>query len=187
MGGKMQAGLKLADALTRLCDWAARIAALLLFVLVGVIIYDVIGRKFFATGSFRLQELEWHLHGVIAVFAFGYAYTRNAHVRIDVLADRMSDRFRLWLEFWVILLLVIPFFAFIVWYGYEFAERAFIRGEGANGGRGVPHRWVIKSVVPLSALLTIAGCAAVAIRILAVLKRPDLITTPFIERGLWKR
>jgi len=183
----MQAGLKIADALTALCDWAARLAAVLLFALVGVIIYDVIGRKFFATGSFVLQELEWHLHGVIAVFAFGYAYTRNAHVRIDVVADRMSNRFRLWLEFWVILLLVIPFFLFIAWYGYEFALRAFERGEGANGGRGLPHRWIIKSAVPLSALLTIAGCSAVALRILAVLKRPDLLRDPFLERGLWKR
>lgn len=183
----MQASLRIASALTKLCDWAARIAAVLLFVLVFVIMYDVIGRKFFATGSFMLQELEWHLHGVIAVFAFGYAYTRNAHVRIDVLADKMSDRFRLWLEFWVVILLVIPFFLFIVWYGYEFALRAFERGEGANGGRGLPHRWFIKSAVPISALLTIAGCTAVAIRIFAVLRRPDLLSDPFIERGLWKR
>ncbi len=182
----MQAGLKFADALTWICDWAARLAALLLFILVGIIIYDVIGRKFFATGSFVLQELEWHLHGVIAVFAFGYSYTRNAHVRIDVFADRMNDRFKLWLEFWVIVSLVIPFFALIAWYGYEFAERAFVRGEGANGGRGLPHRWIIKSVVPMSAVLTIMGCTAVAIRILAVLKRPDLISNPFLKRGLWK-
>jgi hypothetical protein len=44
----MQAGLKFADALTLICDWAARIAALLLFILVGVIIYDVI---FHVTGT----------------------------------------------------------------------------------------------------------------------------------------
>lgn len=183
----MQAGLRLAAALTRLCDWAARLAAVVMVALVFVIMYDVIGRKFFATGSFLLQELEWHLHGLVATFAFGYAYTRNAIVRIDVLADRMNARFRLWLEFWVILLLVIPFFLFILWYGYEFALRAFERGEGANGGRGLPHRWIVKSLVPISAILTIAGCSAVAIRIYAVLRRPDLLAEPFIERGLWKR
>lgn len=183
----MQAALKLADGLTRACEWAARIAGVVMIGLVFVIMYDVIGRKLFATGSVILQELEWHMHGLVATFAFGYAYTRNAIVRIDVVADRMSDRFRLWLEFWVVVLLVIPFFAFIVWYGYEFAERAFLRGEGANGGRGLPHRWIVKSLVPISALLTIAGCTAVALRILAVLKRPDLLSDPFIERGLWKR
>lgn len=183
----MQAALNAAAALTRICDWAARIAAVLLVVLVAVIMYDVIGRKFFDTSSFVLQDLEWHIHGVIAMFAFGYAYTRDAHVRIDVLAHRMNPRFRLWLELWVVVLLVIPFFAIIVWYGYEFAERAFVRGEGANGGRGLPHRWVIKSVIPVAGLVTIAGCVAVVLRILAVLRRPDLVETPFIERGLWKR
>mgnify|MGYP000061894464 CR=1 FL=1 len=183
----MQASLKIASALTWVCDLAAKIAAVFLFVLVGVIIYDVIGRKFFATGSFVLQELEWHIHGVIAVFAFGYAYTRNAHVRIDVLAGAMSARFRLWLEFCAIVLLVIPFFLFIAWYGYEFALRAFENGEGANGGRGLPHRFIIKSAVPISALLTIAGCTAVALRIIVVLRRPDLLGNPFLERGLWKR
>lgn len=183
----MHTSLKIASALTTICDWAARLAAVLLFVLVGVIMYDVIGRKFFSTGSTILQELEWHLHGVIAVFAFGYAYTRDAHVRIDVVAAKMPPRFRLWLEFWVVVLLVIPFFLFIAWHGYEFAARAFERGEGANGGRGLPHRWIIKSAVPISALLTIAGCTAVALRILATLKRPDLITQTFLERGLWKR
>ena len=59
--------------------------------------------------------------------------------------------------------------------------------EGANGGRGLPYRWIIKTAVPISALLTIAGCTAVALRILVVLKRPALLADPFIERGLWKR
>lgn len=74
----MNAALKLSNGLIRLCEWAARIAAVVMVMLVFVIIYDVIGRRFFSTGSFVLQELEWHMHGVVAVFAFGYAYTRNA-------------------------------------------------------------------------------------------------------------
>lgn len=183
----MQASLTIAHGLTRICDWAARLAAVVMVALVMVIMYDVIGRKFFATGSVMLQELEWHMHGVVAVFAFGFAYTRNAHVRIDVLVDRIPDRTRLWLEFFTVVFLVIPFFLLIAWYGFEFAERAFVRGEGANGGRGLPHRWIIKSAVPISALLTICGCTAVALRILVVLRRPDLLVSPFIERPLWKR
>jgi len=183
----MERALFLARALTRICDWAARLAAVVMVALVFVIVYDVIGRKFFATGSVILQELEWHMHGVVALFCIGFAYTRDAHVRIDVLADRMPPRFRLWLEFWALALLAIPFLMIVVYYGYEFAERAFIRGEGANGGRGLPHRWVIKSVVPASAAVTICACLAVMIRILAVLRRPDLLTSPFIETPLWKR
>lgn len=182
----MKTALKLADFLTRICDWAARIAGVVMVALIFVIVYDVVGRKFFATGSIFLQELEWHMHGMVALLCIGFAYTRDAIVRIDVLVDRMNARFRLHLEFWVLALLVIPFFLIVVWYGYEFAERAFQRGEGANGGRGLPYRWIIKSVVPVSAVITICACVAVMLRIWGVLYRPDLIQSAFVKRPLWK-
>ena len=182
----MERALRVSGALTRMCDWAARLAAVVLIALVFVIIYDVVGRRFFSTGSIILQELEWHMHGVVALFCIGFAYTRDAHVRIDVLATTSNQRFRYWLEFLVLGAIIIPFLLIVAWYGYEFAERAFLRGEGANGGRGLPHRWVIKSVVPLSALLTIVACIAVMIRLYAALRRPDLLTSPFVDTPLWK-
>lgn len=166
---------------------AARFTGLLLLALTAVIIYDVIGRRFFSTGSFKLQELEWHLHGAIAVLAFGYAYTRNAHVRIDILSDKISERSKLWMEITINVVFLIPFFCLIIWYGYEFAERAFIRGEGSNGGLGLPNRWIIKAVIPISGILAICGASAVALRCLVVLRRPDLLTSPFEKAGLWKR
>lgn len=177
-----------ADVLTRICDYAGRIAAVVMVALVFLIMYDVVGRKFFATGSVMIQDLTWHMHGVVAMFAFGYTYTRNAHVRIDVFAHRYNRRFRLWFEFFVVLFLVIPFLLLIAWYGYLFAERAFIRGEGANGGRGLPYRWIVKSIVPVSALLTISGCVAVCLRIWTVVHSSSgTLSDAFIERPLWKR
>jgi len=183
----MEHCLKISKLLIRINEYAARFAAALLLVLTFVIIYDVIGRRFFSTGSIILQELEWHLHGVIALFAIGYTYTRNAHVRIDVLTHRFSDRFKLWLEITAIVALLIPFLLLVAYYGYEFAERAFVRGEGANGGRGLPHRWIIKSVVPVAAVLIIMAATSVALRCLVVLRRPDLLDDPYERSGLWKR
>ena len=183
----MTALLTLSNRLSWICLQFARFAGLLLFVLTAVIIYDVIGRRFFATGSFRLQELQWHLHGAIAVLGFGYAYTRNAHVRIDIFAAGLSEKTRLWLEFWAIVLFLIPFMVLLLWFGYEFAERSFVRGETSSGGLGLPHRWIIKSAIPLSALLTLLGATAIALRCLIVLTRPDLLETPFEKAGLWTR
>lgn len=182
----MERALTVAAVLTRICDWAARLAAIVLVLLVFVVMYSVIQRSFLTGGSVYSQDLQWHLHGVVALLAIGFGYTRDAHVRIDVLADCMAPRFRFWLELWVLALFVLPFLALLIWYGYDMAERAFLRGEGANGGRGLPHRWVIKSVVPLSALLTMLGCLAVMTRLIGALFRPDLITKPFVTRPLWK-
>jgi len=181
----MKTLLKVSDILSWVCKWAARFAGALLLILTALIMYDVIGRKFFNTGSLKLQELEWHLHGAIAMLCFGYAYTRNAHVRIDIFAGKMSERAKLWLEFWGILLLLIPGMLILAWYGYTFAERSFTRNEVAPGGLGLSHRWIVKSLVPVSAILTIFGGVSVAIRCLATLR--GVRETPFESRGLWTR
>lgn len=171
--------IALSDALA----WPGRVIArglgLLLLVLVAVILYDVIGRKFFATGSIFLQELEWHLHGAIAVLGFGHAYVRNAHVRIDVFSARMTARTRLRLEAAAIVLLLLPFMALVIWFGTDFAWRSFVRGEGSAGGLGVPHRWVIKSAVPLAGVLTSLGALSVLLRVIVALRRPGAPGDPW--------
>lgn len=160
----------------------ARVAGYLLLVLTLVIMYDVVGRKFFNTGSFKLQELEWHLHGAISMLALGYAYLVNTHVRIDIFANRLSKTFKLWLELFGIVLFLIPFMLVLLHYGFDFAERSFFRGEGSPGGLGLPNRWIVKSTVPLAALLCLTAGLATALRIVVVLVRPDLIQTPFEDR-----
>ena len=175
----MQTCLTLSNWFAWPCRLFARFCGLLLLLLTAVIIYDVVGRKFFATGSFKLQELEWHLHGAIAVLAFGYAYLKDQHVRIDIFADRIGARRRMWLELMAIVLFLLPFMALLLWFGYDFAERSYLRGETSNGGVGLSHRWIIKSAVPLAALLTIIGGLSVALRLVVALRRPDLLSDPF--------
>lgn len=154
-------------AVAKLCGW-------LLLLLMAVILYDVVGRRFFSTGSFKLQELEWHLHGAIAVLCFGYAYIENAHVRIDLVSQHLRRNTRLWIEIFAILAFLIPFMLLLSWYGFDFTLRSFQRGEGSSGGIGLPNRWIIKSAIPLGALLTIIGGLSVLLRSVVALKRPDL-------------
>lgn len=178
----METLLALSNGIAAPCRLFARLCGLTLLALTGVILYDVIGRRFFATGSFKLQELEWHLHGAVAVLAFGYAYLKNAHVRIDIFAARMSDRTKLRLEIAAILLFLVPFMGLLLWFGYDFAERSFLRGETSNGGLGLSHRWIVKSAIPAAAALTLMGGLSVALRCLVALRRPDLLATPFEDR-----
>lgn len=175
----MKAALAAAFWLAGPCRLFAALCGVMLFVLAGVIVYDVIGRRMFDTGSILLQELEWHLHGAIAVLAFGYAYLKDAHVRIDVFAQKWSGRMRLRIEIFAIFVFLVPFMIFLAYHGYWFAERAFVRGEGSTGALGLPERWIIKSAVPVSAVLAICGGLAVALRAIVALRRPDLLSDPF--------
>ena len=157
----------------------ARLVGWLLMVLMAVIIYDVVGRRFFSTGSFKLQELEWHLHGAIAVLSFGWAYIKNAHVRIDLFSAHMRSETRLRIEILAICLFLLPFMALLLWYGIDFAHRSYIRNESSPGGVGLTNRWIIKSAIPLSALLTISAGLSVLMRAIVALRRPDLLSDPW--------
>jgi len=60
-------------------------------------------------GSSRLQELQWHLHGILFLTWIGYAYIRNAHVRIDILTGGLSQRRQAWLELIGCILFALPY------------------------------------------------------------------------------
>lgn len=65
---------------------------------------------------------------------------------------------------------VIPFAYLIGRYGYSFALDSFQMGEGSGDPGGLPHRWVIKAIIPLSAVfMATAGLNMVtyAIRVLS--------------------
>ena len=171
--------LRLSDFLSAPCRLAARLCGWLLLVLAAVILYDVIGRRFFSTGSFKLQELEWHIHGTIALLCFGWTYLADAHVRIDIFSSNMRRNTRLWIEIAAIVAFLIPFMVLLTWFGTDFVLRSFERGEGSPGGIGLPNRWIVKSMIPLGAMLTISGGLAVLFKAIVALRRPDILRTPW--------
>ncbi|WP_372971965.1 TRAP transporter small permease subunit, partial [Marinobacter sp.] len=76
----------------------------------------------------------------------------------DVLYTRWSDKTKAWINFIGAFIFIIPF-SYLIWnYGYEFAVESYSMGEGSGDPGGLPHRWIIKSVIPISAVFTaIAG------------------------------
>lgn len=145
-----------------------KIASLLFLPLMVVIVYDVIQRKAisvdngfidtpFYLSSTVLQELEWHLHGALFLLTLGFAYVKDAHVRIELLRDRFPPRRKIRLEALGILLMLLPYCWFVVTYGWGFAERAYLTGEG-SATNGMSGRWIIKAFVPAGfALFGLAG------------------------------
>jgi TRAP-type mannitol/chloroaromatic compound transport system permease small subunit len=170
--------LKVSDWLKSVVIAVGRVAAWLALLLMLVILFDVVTRymkgsdwidgypalrEFFATidpwaSSTKLQELEWHLHGALFLLCLGYAYLKDAHVRIELLRDNFSLRLRAWVEMFGIILGLLFYCFVVINYGFDFAERAFVRNEGSSAMTGLPARWIIKSFLPIGFLfLALAG------------------------------
>ncbi|WP_020407947.1 TRAP transporter small permease subunit [Hahella ganghwensis] len=139
------------------CGHLATFAMLLMLVNVA---FDVMMRYVFNDVSIGMQELEWHLYSVTFLLGVPFAMRRDGHVRVDIIYETRSDRTKAFINLIGVVLFVIPFCALIAYYGYGFTVEAYELGEGSGDPGGLPYRWIVKSVIPLSAVLTgISGLA----------------------------
>jgi TRAP-type mannitol/chloroaromatic compound transport system permease small subunit len=169
----MQALLKIADLIEAALRRIADVGAWAFIVCIAVIAVDVVTRKFGfqvpGLGSTRLQELEWHLHAALFCTWLGYAYIRNAHVRIDVFVGGLSPRARLWLELVCCLVFALPYLLIALPYAQEFFLVSWRQGESSDAPTGLPSRWVVKGLLYLGFVTVFAAVLAVIARCIVAL------------------
>lgn len=145
----------LEDRLACLVNGAGRASCWLFLPLMFLIVFDVIGRRFLSLPTIMLQELEWYLHGILLLLTLGYAYLADAHVRIDVIAQRFSPRTRTLIEIAGICLFLVPYLGVLLYLSIGFAWHAFETGEASSAAQGLGGRWIIKAFLPAGFLLTL--------------------------------
>lgn len=126
-------------------------------VLVLVIILQVVLRKGFSSGLIMLEELQWHLYALCVMFGLAYAQVNNAHIRVDLFYTKFRKRTKYIIEILGILCLVMPFIAIVFLHSLDFFAESYRINESSDAPSGLPYRWIIKGVIPVSfALLALA-------------------------------
>ncbi len=170
--------LNFADAADKLARSVGRAASWLIVPLIFIIMFDVITRNIdiirdwsadvtIATGfsiSFILQDMQWHIHGVMLMLAFGVAYLTNAHVRVDIFREMASHRKQAKIELFGLLFMAIPFLCLALWKSVDMVTLSYHQGEGSESLVGIPWRYVIKCCLPVGFVLVMAACIATLIR-----------------------
>lgn len=166
--------LKISDVFGRIVEKIGQWAAWIAIALIVVILFDVVSRRFFAMGSSKLQELEWHFHAILFMFSLGIGYVHDTHVRIDIIRERLGRRTQCWIEIIGCILFLIPFSLVVIYYGAELTHRSWIKGEISSSATGLPFRWLIKSVIPIGMSVLLLGGISVLLRRIVMLFRPDI-------------
>jgi TRAP-type mannitol/chloroaromatic compound transport system permease small subunit len=147
----------LADKIDRVIQRIGMSVAWCYVLLVLVIILQVVLRKGFSNGLIVLEELQWHLYAVGVMFGLSYAQTTNSHIRVDLFYSHFRARTKHIIEILGILILVLPFIFIIFAHSLDFFYDSYRIGESSQSPSGLPYRWVIKGVIPVSfALLGLA-------------------------------
>ncbi len=140
-------------------------------ILIFVIILQVVLRYGFGHGLVILEELQWHLYALGIMFGASYSQMLDSHIRVDVIHARLSDKWRLRWDLFGIVFLLLPFIFIIFHQSLDFVYESWRLNERSDAPLGLPWRWAIKSVIPISFGLLFLATISRVVRIVARLRR----------------
>ena len=124
-----------------------------------------------------MEELQWHFYSVPFMFGLAYAITKDSHIRIDILRLHMSKKLKHIFEILGIILLLMPCTIILFDFSLDYTIYAITHHESSQSTMGLPHRWVVKSVIPLTMILIFIASLARLIQEIILLRYQDKIVS----------
>ena len=159
--------------INKIADLCGILASTLFILMLFNVFYDVIARYWLNQVSIGMQEMEWHLFAAMFLLAIPYAIRTDGNVRVDLIYEALGVRGKALINLFGSLILLIPFVLLVAWFGVDFSYQAFDLGEGSGDPGGLPYRWIIKAMIPLSFFLMALAGLSIVIRSLKELKQGD--------------
>lgn len=142
----------------------------LIYVLIGVIGYEVIMRYVFNAPTAWAHDVSGHVFAAFAVLGAGYVLSYQGHVNMDVLTKRMPPKISVIVNL-VTYLLFFFYCAVLIWKGINFASTSIMLGEVTTTPAAIPV-YPIKMIIPIGALLLfLQGLVFYIRQILVVINR----------------
>ena len=146
----------------QLIDWINRKVgqgvAWVSLLMVVVVTVDVVMRYLFKTSFVFVQELEWHLFGVLFLVGAGYTLLHDDHVRVDVFYQRLTTKQRAWINLLGTLFFLLPGCYLVIQTSWQFVMNSWAVQEASPDPGGIPARYLLKACIPLGfALVALQG------------------------------
>lgn len=136
----------------------------LIFTMAILVTAIVALRTFWQSGSIAAQEAVTYMHAAVFMLAMALTLQENGHVRVDVIYRRFTEEQRAWVNTLGTLLFLIPFAVFLLGISWEFTARAWAIRESSADAGGIPAVYLLKTLIPLSALLLLLQALAELLR-----------------------
>lgn len=166
-----------ADGATRAVRVIGQLAAWSGLALVLVVAGNVLGRYLFGLSSVAMQEMEWHLMALGALFGMAYGLNQGGEVRVDVLYDRFDARTKHIIDTVSALLLALSALA-LAWLSIGYVEQSYSINEGSPDPGGLAYRYILKAALPSAFALLSLQAVAVFLKHLAGQPAPSAGEAP---------
>jgi len=147
---------RLIDALS---ERVGRLAIWLVLIVVVISAGNAVSRFAFNLSSNAMLEIQWYLFSAIFLFCAAYVLKKNEHIRIDVVAGRLSARAQNWIDVFGFLVFLLPMALIIAYLSWPVFMNAWHTGEGSPNPGGLI-RWPVRLLMPIGfALLILQACS----------------------------
>jgi TRAP-type mannitol/chloroaromatic compound transport system permease small subunit len=154
----------LADRIDRLTTLIGRAVAWLALVIVLLQFALVLARYVFGIGSIWLTETVIYANAALFLLASAWTLRVGGHVRVDVFYAQASAYARAMIDLAGALVLLLPFALVLLWLSVPYAARSWAILERSQESSGLPVVFLLKTLIPLFALLMALQGVAHAIR-----------------------
>ncbi len=160
----MSRTLALADRIDRVNGAIGRAAAWAVLFVVLMQFLVVVLRYVFGFGSIWLTESIMYGHAALFMLAAAWTLGAGGHVRVDVFYAEAAPRTKAWVDLAGALLLLLPFMAVLLWFGLPYMARSWNILERSRETSGIPAVFLLKTLIPLFALMMALQGVAQAFR-----------------------
>jgi TRAP-type mannitol/chloroaromatic compound transport system permease small subunit len=161
----MKAMLTLATGIDAVNERIGRLAIWLVLIVVLISAGNALSRYALNMSSNAWLEIQWYLFSGIFLLCAAYVLKRNEHIRIDVIAGRLSERAQNWIDVFGILVFLLPMALIIGYLSWPVFVNAWNSGEGSPSPGGLI-RWPVRLLVPIGfAMLTLQAFSELIKRI----------------------
>jgi TRAP-type mannitol/chloroaromatic compound transport system permease small subunit len=161
--------IAIADTIDWLNARIGRTAAWLCLAVVVIQFAVVVLRYLFGIGSLWLQESIIYNHAAMFLLVAAWTLKNDGHVRVDIVYASAGPRGKAMVDLLGALLLLIPFAAAILYFSWSYVARSWANFEGSREASGLPLVFVLKTLIPVFAVMLILQGIAQAIRAWTIL------------------
>ena len=139
------------------------------------ILVQVTLRYGFHAGEAWVDEFIWHLYAFF-MFGLSYAITTDSHIRVDIVHMKFTRRKQRIIEVLGIVFLIMPFTIIIFDHSVGWVHHSFMANEFSENTTGLPYRWVVKSLLPISLVLIFIASLSELIKNVVLLIHGENVT-----------
>lgn len=169
-GGAQNAAQRLSALFEKTARMAGYGVAILAIAMALVQFALVILRYIFGVNFIWLQEGVAYMHAALFLIPAGYALLSNDHVRVDIFYRDAPERRKAWVNFLGAYFFLFPFVLLTLWTASPYVGDAWRVGEVSTEATGLQIVYLLKSLIPLFAVLLAFAGFSVATRAVETLK-----------------